>query len=128
MNKRRIGAFQERLAAAFLSEHGVRIVARNFHNGRAGEIDLIGYDGDVLVFFEVKYRSFPGSGDPAEAVTPSKQRSICQAARFYIASRHLSAEDPMRFDVVAVTAAERGEDGQERVAMHWIRNAFPYCL
>ena len=128
MNKRRIGAFQEQLAAAFLTQHGVRIIARNFRNGRAGEIDLIGYDADVLVFFEVKYRSCAGSGDPAEAVTPSKQRSICRTARFYIASRHLSAENPMRFDVVAITPAQPGQDGRERVAVRWIRNAFPYCL
>ena len=123
MNKRRVGAVQERIAAAFLAQHGVRIVDRNFHNGRAGEVDLIGYDGDVLVFIEVKYRSSSKSGTPEEAVTVSKQRSICKAARFYIASRHLSVEDPIRFDVVAIQPAE---DSGERVAVHWLRNAFPY--
>lgn len=128
MNKRRIGAVQEQLAAAFLMQHGVRIVDRNFHNGREGEIDLIGYDGDALVFFEVKYRSSSRNGDPAEAVTAAKQRSICRAARFYLASRHLSEEDPMRFDVIAIHPAEPDGEGKDRVAVRWLRNAFPYRI
>ena len=126
MNNRRVGAMQEQIAAAFLAQHGVRIIERNFHNGRAGEIDLIGYDGDVLIFVEVKYRSSGRSGTPEEAVTRSKQRSICRAARFYISSRHLSVEEPMRFDVVAIQPAAADDCGQERVAVHWIRNAFEY--
>lgn len=126
MNKRRVGAVQEQIAAAFLAQHGVRLVERNFHNGRAGEIDLIGYDGDVLIFVEVKFRSSLGSGAPEEAVTAAKQRSICRAARFYIASRHLSIEDPIRFDVVAIRPAPEETNGPDRVAVHWIRNAFPY--
>ena len=126
MNKRRVGAVQEQMAAAFLTQHGVRIVDRNFRNGRAGEIDLIGYDGEVLVFIEVKYRNSVRSGTPEEAVTKTKQLSICRTARFYIANRHLSVEDPMRFDVVAIQPAMADDNGQERVAVRWIRNAFPY--
>ncbi len=53
MNKREIGAAYEEAAAVFLEKKGVRILERNFRC-RQGEIDLIGRDGEYLVFFEVK--------------------------------------------------------------------------
>ena len=124
---RQVGALQERLAAEFLSQNGVEIVGHNFHSGRAGEIDLIGYDGSVLVFFEVKYRSASRCGAPEESVTLDKQRQISKAARFYLSSNHISPDRPIRFDVVAIRPAQRGEDGCARVALHWVRNAFSYC-
>ena len=50
MNKREIGAAYEEAAAVFLEKKGVRILERNFRC-RQGEIDLIGRDGEYLVFF-----------------------------------------------------------------------------
>ena len=54
-NKRSLGTFYEEQAITYLQQYQIRIVERNFRN-RFGEIDLIGYDGNTLVFFEVKYR------------------------------------------------------------------------
>ena len=67
MNKREVGAAYEEAAAVFLEKNGVRILERNFRC-RQGEIDLIGRDGEYLVFFEVKYRKNADAGLPAEAV------------------------------------------------------------
>ncbi|HTN73002.1 MAG TPA: YraN family protein, partial [Methylomirabilota bacterium] len=40
-----------------LRRHGYVLVARNFRSARChGEIDLIGWEGDVLCFIEVKTR------------------------------------------------------------------------
>ena len=67
MNKREIGDNYELLAADYLRNNGVKILVKNYRN-RFGEIDLIGYDGETLVFFEVKYRNNLQSGYAEEAV------------------------------------------------------------
>lgn len=51
MNKRRIGAEYEQIAADYLTENGYQIVERNFRN-RFGEIDIIAKDAEYLVFVE----------------------------------------------------------------------------
>jgi putative endonuclease len=50
-----LGRLGERLAAAHLERLGFAIVERNSRT-RHGEIDLIAFDGSVLVFVEVKTR------------------------------------------------------------------------
>ena len=115
MNQREKGAQKEEQVCACLRSEGVKIVERNFHN-RQGEIDMIGYDGGYLVFFEVKYRSGKSKGSAAEAVGFAKQRKICRVADYYRVIHHCPEDTPIRFDVVAV-------DGEE---MEWIKNAFDY--
>ena len=119
-NFRKRGALGEELAARFLEQNGIRILERNFRSGRSGEIDLVCEDNGSLVFVEVKLRRKPGSGDPEEAVTESKQRRICHTADYYRCRYRVDDATPIRFDVVAI----RLEEGGAR--MHWIRNAFLY--
>ena len=99
MNKRKVGADKETLAAAFLEKQGVTILERNYRN-RSGEIDLIGRDGEYLVFCEVKYRTDASTGHPAEAVDARKQRRISRCALYYL-MRHGLADQACRFDVVS---------------------------
>lgn len=122
-NYRKTGAAAEQLAASFLEEHGVRIVSRNFRRGRNGEIDLVGRDQNTLVFVEVKYRGSEESGTPEEAVTFSKQRTICRTADYYRYRHRIPEDTPIRFDVVAIRRAD-----EHRAAIHWIRNAFLYHI
>ena len=56
MNLRQKGNTYEEQAEAYLKSTGYRILCRNFRS-RTGEIDIIGRDGNYLVFVEVKYRS-----------------------------------------------------------------------
>lgn len=120
-NRRRRGSFGEELAASFLMQHGVQILEKNFRSGRSGEIDLIAREADTLVFIEVKLRKNAASGAPEEAVTYSKQRTICRTADYYRCRHRIPEGTPIRFDVVAV----RMQD--ERTAhIRWLRNAFPY--
>ncbi len=107
------------MAVRFLTQHGVRIIDRNFHAGRSGEIDLIGYDGNTLIFVEVKYRSSARFGYAAEAVTATKQKTIIKAARYYMLVHRIPPEQAVRFDVVTL---ERVEDNREHI--QWIRDAF----
>ena len=84
-NKRETGTRKEELAADFLTRRGVKILERNFRC-RQGEIDLIGMDGQYLVFVEVKYRKTARNGMPAEGLAISnssgyaiRRSSICTA-------------------------------------------------
>lgn len=115
MNTREIGAQKEEEVCAYLRSEGIKIAERNFRS-RQGEIDIIGYDGDYLVFFEVKYRAGKSRGSAAEAVGFAKQKKICQVADYYRVLHHCAEDTPLRFDVVAID--------QERI--NWIKNAFDY--
>lgn len=114
-SKRETGMIGEEKAVRFLSEHGVKILERNFRD-RDGEIDVIGEEDKTLVFFEVKYRSSGRWGDPAESVNPEKQRTICKTALYYLYKTRRGTEIPMRFDVISITDKE----------IRWIRNAFSF--
>jgi putative endonuclease len=94
---RLLGDRGERAAVALLKRRGLRILRRNYRT-KHGEVDVIARDGGVVVFVEVKARR---RGDPAEAVTPEKQRRLALAALHFL-KRHRLLEHPCRFDVVAI--------------------------
>lgn len=104
-NHRKIGTEYEQRAAAYLENKGFRIAVKNYRL-RFGEIDLIGWDGDSLVFVEVKYRSGSRYGMPEVAVDRSKQRTIRRVAEMYMAFEHIPADTCCRFDVVAILGEE----------------------
>ncbi len=99
-SKQALGAYGEKLAAQYLREAGMEIIARNWRC-RYGELDLIVQDPSVTAFVEVKTRSGLGFGTPAESVTFSKQQRIRRLALLWLAEQ----EGPwrrIRFDVVSV--------------------------
>jgi len=101
---RRTGIRGETFAYWYLRRHGYTMVARNFTvSGVKGEIDLIGYDGEVLAFVEVKTRTSDPElfGKPEEAVTPEKRRHLSRVARQFLAERRIP-KARWRFDVLAI--------------------------
>ena len=77
------------------------MVARNFRSPRCrGEIDLIGWEDDVLCFIEVKTRTTRDVKPGEAAVDQYKRRQIRLVAREY--RRHLPPSCQWRFDVVSV--------------------------
>ena len=95
---RRIGLEAEDRAAEFLASSGYTLLRRRFKAG-SGEIDLIGMDGPVLAFVEVKQRR---KTEPLEGVDLEKQRRIFAAANVFLA-RYEGPPCEVRFDVVTVT-------------------------
>lgn len=93
----------ETYAYWYLRRHGYVMVARNFTaTGLKGEIDLVGYDGPVLAFVEVKTRAGPAEfAKPEDAVTPEKRRHLSRMARRFLTERRIE-EAPCRFDVLAI--------------------------
>jgi putative endonuclease len=96
------GRRAEDLAHRFLRRRGMVIVARNYRPpSGAGEIDLIGWDGDRLAFVEVKSRATDDFGSPERAVNDEKQRFLERSARDY--ARRAGVDwNRVRFDIVSV--------------------------
>ena len=93
------------------------VIGRNLRLGR-GELDIVAWDGDTLVFVEVKARSAGGYADALEAVGKDKRERLVSAAGDYL-SRLAQPWPPCRFDVVAL--AQGNEKGPE---LSHLRDAF----
>lgn len=117
MSTRSKGAIAETYACEYLTDKGLQLVQRNFHC-KAGEIDLIMMQNDVLVFVEVRMRNNPCFGSGAESVNPRKQHKIIATAQYYLQAHPEAAKRPARFDVVAITHK------QKNTHIDWIENAF----
>jgi len=104
------GALGERLAANFLEEKGFRILARNWRDprDRRDEIDLICRDGEVLVFVEVKTRTFSALVPGYFTVDARKKKVLRRAATAYLRQLH-PPPATFRLDVVEVTTRENHE-------------------
>jgi putative endonuclease len=97
-----LGRRGEDVAHRFLQRAGFIIVDRNYRMASGGgEVDLIGWEGDTLVFIEVKSRRSDEYGAPDRAIRLEKQSSLIRAAREY--ARHAEVPwDKVRLDVVNV--------------------------
>jgi putative endonuclease len=112
------GADAERLAARYLQERGLRILARNLRC-RCGEIDLVCLDADVLAFVEVRQRQRADFGGALNSVTRSKRRKLIRAAQFVLRREAHWQHFAVRFDVLAIEGLPRG---QHRI--EWVKDAF----
>ena len=101
-----LGGHGERMAAAYLTDAGLRVLDRNWRC-RDGELDLVAREGDALVFCEVKTRRAAGYGHPVEAVTVAKQRRLRLLAQRWLSAHDEHAPD-LRFDVVGVLVRRDG--------------------
>jgi len=84
----------EELVYFYLRRMGYVIVARNYRSRRhRSEIDLVGWDGDVLCSIEVKTRTTHEVKPAGAAVNLAKQRDLWAMARDYL-RRHSSKPKP----------------------------------
>jgi len=110
------GRMGEDLAHRYLRGRGCTVVARNYRPPSGhGEIDLVVWHRDKLVFVEVKTRGTAEFGEPERAVDSEKRIHLTRAARDY--ARRAGVEWPkVRFDIVAVVLSPR--------RIEWLRDAF----
>ncbi len=100
-----LGSAGERLAATYLQQKGLTILATNWRCP-LGEIDIIAREGDVVAVVEVKTRRGRAAGTPEQGVTPAKQQKLCQLAQAYI---DLTGwQGLVRIDVVGVELDRQG--------------------
>jgi putative endonuclease len=76
------GTASEELAAEYLHSRGLVVLSRNVRC-RAGELDLVCLDGDVLAIVEVRQRAKSDFGGALASVTWRKQRKIIRATQFF---------------------------------------------
>ena len=97
----RTGQRGEEAAYFYLRKLGYVMVARNFRSPRRrGDLDLVGWDGDVLCFIEVKTRTTRDVKPAEAAVDYEKQQELARVAREYL--RHAPPLCQWRFDVLSV--------------------------
>jgi putative endonuclease len=91
----------EEEAYFYLRKLGYVMVARNYRSPkRHGEIDLIGWDKDVLCFVEVKTRTSRAVMPAEAAVDIEKRNDLRSVAREYLL--RMEAGVAHRFDVVSI--------------------------
>jgi len=84
-----------------LRRQGYVIVARNYRTPRhRSELDMIGWEGEILCFIEVKTRTARGLYPAESAVDFEKQRDLSKVARSFLRKTH--SDPPCRFDIVSV--------------------------
>lgn len=102
---------------------GYTIVARRWVSARVkGDLDLVGWDGDTLVIFEVKTRTARDLFPAEVAVNPAKQKQLRRMTAAWLAQlpgRHRGRVS-VRFDVVSVYLVTNEPEFEHIV------DAFPY--
>ncbi|QHS58709.1 YraN family protein [Chitinophaga agri] len=101
-----LGKKGESIAADYLRLHHYNIIAINWRYRRK-EIDLIAWEENCLVFFEVKTLASDLFGWPEQHVDASKRRHVQAVASAYM--DHMPQLPKMiRFDVIAITFQPNG--------------------
>jgi putative endonuclease len=115
----RIGRRGEEDAYFYLRRRGYTIIARDVRSpNHRGELDLVGWDRDVLCFIEVKTRTTRDFQPAEAAVDCDKQRELSLVARDFL--RHMPDACEWRFDVLAVYY----EHGTSQPSFELFQNAF----
>jgi putative endonuclease len=113
--RRALGRRGEELAAAHLAQLGFRILERNART-RHGEIDVIAFDGQTLVFAEVKTRRLGRSSSqldpeqrPLAALRPRQRARLRRLAGAWLhEQRRRPTARMIRFDAIGVVLDSGG--------------------
>ena len=100
MKRRDTGILGEKLARDFLKKRGYRILETNYRCPE-GEIDIVAWHKDSLVFVEVRTKTSLEFGTPEESITPAKKERM-RATAFYYRQTRGNLPLTWRIDVVAV--------------------------
>lgn len=112
-----MGKWGETIAEDFLTQRGMRLIARNVRT-QYGELDLVMLDDEQTVFVEVKTRTSLSFGYPEISVTDKKADHILRSAEDFI-QKHTEVPDAWRVDVVAVI----GYPESANIQVEWFPNA-----
>ena len=101
MNTRIIGNEGENRAAAFLEAKGFSIIERNWRT-KGGEIDIIAYKDETLVFVEVK--SLPNGGPELlqTELNRRKLQRIVKSSKCFLLKHRQYSNSYIRYDVIVI--------------------------
>lgn len=115
--RHRRGQLAESIAQGVLLKNGLRLITQNYRCN-LGEIDLIFWDDDCLVFVEVRARANAHFAFPADTVDYHKQKKIIRTAEFFLLQYAQYSNNPCRFDVVGI------DFSASPPSVEWIKDAF----
>lgn len=111
-----VGNFGERLAKRFLrQEKRLRIICKNWKDGFR-EIDLIAWDGPVMVFVEVRTRNMSAAVSGYYSISTKKKLTLSKACKAYMKALRNPPRN-FRFDIVEV-----GFDFERKVKINHYEN------
>ena len=114
------GQCGEDRAADFLTAHGFSILTRNWRT-KSGEIDIIAYINDTLVFVEVKTLPHGSSEILAHVLDSRKQKRIIETSKRFLSINRQYSNNYIRYDVIVV-------DMPGMPTVYHIENAFSELL
>lgn len=100
MNNISIGKFGEEFSINYLIKNKYKILEKNYRC-KYGEIDIIAFKQNILVFFEVKSRKNTNFGYPSESITKTKKEHIYNVATYYLMNNKINY-DEIRLDAIEV--------------------------
>ncbi|NLO97361.1 MAG: YraN family protein [Peptococcaceae bacterium] len=115
LNKRELGKLGENLAVEYLQREGLKVIVRNYRCPK-GEMDIIAWDGDCLVFVEVRSRTSSYRGTAEESVVFSKLKRLKAIAIYYLMEQNIKPWPILRFDMVAINFSD------QEPQINWLRN------
>jgi len=115
------GRFGEDAACEFIESKGITVIDRNYRF-MGHEVDIIGFQGEEIVFVEVRSKKNPSFGYPEETVDKAKQKSIIHAAEAWLYEKRMEGAR-IRFDVVSVLTNYQDDEIPQ---IEHFRNAFWY--
>lgn len=113
-----IGYYGEDLACKYLLNIKHKILEKNYRN-KLGEIDIISFFDNIIIFTEVKSRYTNSYGSPMESVTYYKQKQIIKLSSYYILTNKFNKYN-VRYDVIEIIFNKLNQD----FTINHIKDAF----
>ncbi len=111
-----LGDWGEQIAVDYLISKNVKVIGRNIRTGY-GEIDILGQEDGIIIFFEVKTRRTEEFGNPEDAVNYKKREHMRNSALDFMQSNP-DLEMDWRIDVIAIFVG-----GKDKFQIRWVKNA-----
>jgi putative endonuclease len=116
-NKKEKGHYVEQQVQHYLEKQHLRLIAKNYTKP-VGEIDLIMFDTEMVIFVEVRYRQSNLYGKALETVTKPKQKKLIKTSLLFLQENSAYQALPCRFDIVSVSTYN------DALHFDWLKNAF----
>lgn len=118
MRKQQIGRWGEDLAKKLLESHGYGIIDSNVYTSY-GELDIVAYKDNEIVFVEVKTRTTRTFGFPEDAITNQKIKHLIESAQAFL-QKNPDLDHYWRIDVITV---EGSPENTSSPKINWYKNA-----
>jgi len=113
-----LGDKAETVALHYLEQQGLQLIEQNFSRQPFGEIDLIMSEKNMIVFVEVRFRSYEDFVNAVESITKQKRQRLIRIATIYLTEKKLMYKTACRFDVITLDYKNKG------FQLNWFKNAF----